>query len=274
MDQKLILITGATDGIGKQTALELARGGARLLLHGRSQSRLEATRDEVRDLVNGSVVEIVTADFSSLAEVRSMAEEVRARHGVIDVLINNAGLFMNQREISRDGYELTFAVNHLAPFLLTHLLLDALRAAPRARIVNVSSMGHLRGELDFDNLQAEKSFTPYGAYALSKLGNVLFTIELARRLREPITVNSLHPGVVSTKLLVDGVGMQGQDSLSQSAATSVFLATSSEVDEVSGRFFVRCREAEMHPAAARPEIASRFYELSAELTGIRGLPAA
>ncbi len=274
MQQKLILITGATDGIGKQTALELARDGARLLLHGRSQSRLEDTRDELQRLVPGSAVEIVTADFSSLADVRRMAGDV-ARHGALDVLINNAGVYMNEHAMSHDGHEMTFAVNHLAPFLLTHLLLDALRAAPRARIVNVSSVAQMRGVLDFENLRGEKSFAPYGAYALSKLGNVLFTVELARRLAgEPITVNVLHPGVVSTKLLTEGFRLQGQDSLSQGAATSVYLATSPEVADVSGRYFVRCLEAEMNPVVAHPEIASRFYELSAELTGIRGLPAA
>jgi retinol dehydrogenase 14 len=275
MQQKLILITGATDGIGKQTALELARGGARLVLHGRSQSKLEAARDEVQRLVAGSAVEIAAADFASLAEVRGMAEDVAARHGAIDVLINNAGVFMNQHAMSRDGHEMTFAVNHLAPFLLTHLLLDALRAAPRARIVNVSSVAHMRGVLDFENLHGEKDFAPYGAYALSKLANVLFTVELGRRLAgEPITVNALHPGVVSTKLLTEGFGMQGQESLSQGAATSVYLATSPEVDDGSGRYFVRCREAEMNPLAADPGMGRRLYELSAELTGIRALPAA
>jgi retinol dehydrogenase 14 len=275
MQQKLILVTGATDGIGKQTALELARDGVRLVLHGRSQSKLEATRDELQRLVAGSAVEIAAADFASLAEVRGMAEEVAARHGAIDVLINNAGAFMNQHALSRDGHEMTFAVNHLAPFLLTHLLLDALRAAPRARIVNVTSVAHMRGVLDFENLHGEKGFSPYGAYALSKLANVLFTVELARRLAgEPITVNALHPGVVSTKLLTEGFGMQGQESLSQGAATSVYLATSPEVADVSGLYFARCREAEMNPLAAHPGMGSRLYELSAELTGIRGLPAA
>ena len=274
MPQKLILVTGATDGIGKQTALELARDGARIVIHGRSQGKLEATRDELQRLVPGSAVEIATADFASLADVRRMAEDLAARHRAIDVLINNAGVYMNQHVISHDGHEMTFAVNHLAPFLLTHLLLDALRAAPRARIVNVSSVAHMRGVLDFENLRAEKGFAPYGAYALSKLANVLFTVELARRLAgESLTVNALHPGVVSTKLLTEGFGMQGQESLSQGAATSVYLATSPEVADVSGRYFVRCREAEMNPLAAHPGTASRFYELSAELTGIRGLPA-
>jgi NAD(P)-dependent dehydrogenase (short-subunit alcohol dehydrogenase family) len=275
MPQKLILVTGATDGIGKQTALELARDGARIVLHGRSQTKLEATRDELQRLVPGSAVEIAAADFASLADVRRMAEDVAARHPAIDVLINNAGVYMNQHATSHDGHEMTFAVNHLAPFLLTHLLLPALRAAPRARIVNVSSVAHMRGVLDFENLHGEKGFAPYGAYALSKLANVLFTVELARRLAgEPITVNALHPGVVSTKLLTEGFGMQGQESLTQGAATSVYLATSPAVADVSGLYFVRCREAEMNPLAAHPGMGSRFYELSAELTGIRGLPAA
>jgi NAD(P)-dependent dehydrogenase (short-subunit alcohol dehydrogenase family) len=272
MHHKLILVTGATDGIGKQTALELARRGARLLLHGRSPSKLAETRAEIEREAGDSVVETVAADFSSLAAVRAMAEGITARHGAIDVLVNNAGVFMNERRTSRDGHEMTLAVNHLAPFLLTHLLLDALRAATAARIVNVSSVAHLRGVLDLENLHGERSFAPYGAYALSKLANVLFTVELARRLAgEPITVNALHPGVVSTKLLVDGFGMHGQDSLSQGAATSVYLASAPEIAGVTGRYFVRCREAEMNPIAAHPGTGRALYELSAEMVGIPGL---
>jgi NAD(P)-dependent dehydrogenase (short-subunit alcohol dehydrogenase family) len=275
MSQKLILVTGATDGIGKQTALELARDGARIVIHGRSQNKVEATRDELQRLVPDSAIEVAVADFASLADVRRMAEDVAARHRAIDVLINNAGLYMNQHAMSHDGHEMTFAVNHLAPFLLTHLLLPGLRAAPGARIVNVSSVAHMRGVLDFENLRGEKGFAPYGSYAMSKLANVLFTVELARRLAgESITVNVLHPGVVSTKLLTEGFGMQGQESLYQGAATSVYLATSPEVADVSGRYFVRCREAEMSPLATDPEMGRKLYELSAELTGIRGLPAA
>lgn len=271
MHDKLMLITGATDGIGKQTALELAGRGARLILHGRSQERLEAVRADIARASRNSAIELARADLASLAEVRRLAGELCQRHRALDVLVNNAGVHMSEHRRSHDGHEMTFAVNHLAPFLLTHLLLGALRNAPQGRIVNVSSIAHTRGELDFENLQAERGFTPYGAYALSKLANVLFTVELARRLaRERITVNALHPGVVSTKLLTEGFGIYGQDSLDEGAATSVYLATAPELGEASGRYFVRCREADMNPIAADPDVGRRFYELSAELVGLQG----
>lgn len=275
MHDTLMLITGATDGIGKQTALELARRDARLILHGRNQDRLEAVRAEIQAATGNRAIELARADLASLAEVRRMAGELAGRHPALDVLVNNAGVYMSEHQRSHDGHEMTFAVNHLAPFLLTHLLLDALRNAPQGRIVNVSSVAHTRGELDFENLQAERGFTPYGAYALSKLANVLFTVELARRLAgERVTVNTLHPGVVSTKLLTEGFGISGQDSLDEGAATSVYLAIAPELADASGRYFVRCREADMNPIAADPDMGRRFYELSAELVGIQGVTRA
>ena len=271
---KLVLITGATSGIGRQTARDIAHRGHRLILHGRSQDSLEEAARELAEASGGEAPEVVCADLASLDGVRQMAEALRDRFAAIDVLVNNAGVYMNERRLTADGYEMTFAVNHLAPFLLTHLLLDQLRGAGgRARVVNVSSIAHNRGRLDFDNLQAELQFDPYEAYSRSKLANVLFTVELARRLgpEADVAVNALHPGVVSTKLLTEGFGVQGSDSLEEGARTSVYLATAPEVEGVSGRYFKDCRQAPMNPVARDEALSQKFYDVSCEMCGIEGL---
>lgn len=271
---KNILVTGATDGIGRQTAFELARAGHSLVIHGRNADKLRATRQDLVSRTDNQAITTAQGDFASLEDVRELAETLNARQEHFDVLLNNAGVYLNEYRKSADGFEATFAINHLAPFLLTHLLLDHLRDGVETRIVNVSSIAHSRAQLDFDNLNAEKGFSPYGSYALSKLANVLFTVELARRLPEGAntTVNALHPGVVSTKLLTEGFGMSGNDSLDEGAATSVMLATADAVSGVTGRYFSAQREANMNPIAKNLELTSRFYELSCELVGIDGLP--
>ncbi len=262
--QPHILLTGATDGIGRTAALELARRGARLLLHGRNAAKLQAIAGEVRAL--GAQVATIRADFASLAEVRAMAAEVLAEHAPIDVLVNNAGVYMTELRHTIDGFETTFAVNHLAPFLLTELLLPSLPA--HGRILNTSSIAHTRGELDFENLNAERGFDGYATYALSKLANVLHTVELARRLGPVPTVNALHPGVVSTKLLKKGFGIEGPDSLEQGAETTVFLALDPSVAEVTGRYFRQCREARTSTWAADAAACERFYEVSRTMVGL------
>jgi NAD(P)-dependent dehydrogenase (short-subunit alcohol dehydrogenase family) len=258
------LVTGASDGIGKQTALELQKKGIEVLVHGRSEARaIEA----VKSLGKGDW-EPVWGDLSSLKDVAAMADRVLAKHPVLDVLINNAGVFMKERQLTADGFELTMAVNHFGHFLLTHLLLPALKAAPKARIVHVSSMAHMRGALDLDDLTFERGFHGYTAYSASKLANVLFSNELARRLKETnVTSNSLHPGVIRTKLLATGFGMGGA-SLQSGAVTSVYCATASELDSVTGEYFSDGRKSQASSEGRDVKLQRAFYELSCKLTGV------
>lgn len=272
MDRQLILVTGATDGIGRETARELTRRGARVLVHGRNAGRVAATAAELGALA-GAPAETIVADLASLAAVRAMAAELAARGLRPEVLLHNAGVYMKQRERSVDGFEMTLAVNHLAPFLLTHLVLASAAGERVRRVVNVSSMAHNRGRIDLDDVQLLRApFNSYASYASSKLANVLFTVELARRLAgRGVTVNALHPGVSSTKLLTEGFEMEGSDSLAESAATSVLLCLDEGVATASGAYYVRGKLAAMHAVARDRELARRFYELSAQLTGAPAL---
>ncbi len=266
---KVMLITGSTDGIGRQTAIEVARAGAQVIVHGRSAERVEEARRAIGAAApDAPEPEGLVADFSSLAAVRRMAEAFRGRHAKLDVLINNAGVFETLRVESLDRLERTFAVNHLAHFLLTNLLLEPLRAAAPSRVVTVSSVAHNAGELDFDDLQAERSYDGYGAYASSKLANLLFANALARRVLDArITSNALHPGTVGTKLLRRGFG-HGGASVEEGARTGVYLALSREVDGVTGRYFSNRRPVRPSSAALDEALQERLWEVSERL--VRG----
>lgn len=270
----VVLVTGATDGIGKETALELARLGARVIIHGRSETRVAAAYEELQSVSEAPPPLPVIADFASLSQVRALALELARRGLPIDTLINNAGVYMKRRELSAEGIELTLAVNHFAHVLLTHLLLESAIGQSLTRIINLSSIAHTRAHIDLDDIDNTRTpFDDYQAYATSKFANVLFTVELARRLEaRGVKVNAVHPGVVSTKLLQTGFEMRGPDSLGKGARSSVMLAISPEYAHISGAYFVEGRESHMHRRASDEELAARYYELSAARVGVKALP--
>jgi len=277
---KTIVITGATSGIGRATALGLAKLDSRLILVGRDAGRAEETIAAIRKATGRKDVEIVRGDFARKEEVRRVADEIIDRCEAIHVLVNNAGVTLMKRTTTPDGLETTFAVNHLAYFLLTGLLLPRLlAAAPDARVVNVASDAHRWGPLDFDDLQNEREYKPLKVYGQSKTANVLFTRELARRLEGTgVAVNAVHPGAVATRLgrgsgpLYDllqraiGVFMRSPE---KGAACSIHVASAPELAGISGRYFADQREKEPRPHASDPELAARLWEVSEQLTGLR-----
>lgn len=269
----LVLLTGATDGIGLMTAELLLDAGARVIVHGRSPDRIESAVGTLRKKFGARVLSPVRADLSRLDDVRRMAAELAQRGHSLDVLLNNAGVFEKQQKRSADGFELTMAVNHFAPFVLTHALLETMPAL--SRVVNVSSVAHSRGRIDLaDVALTKRAFDGYGAYAASKLANVLFTTELARRTKaRGVAVNALHPGVVGTKLLTEGFGMSGNDTLEEASRTSVHVALSDEGKRVSGGYFSGGKLARASTTGTDAELARGFYEKSCELTGTKPLPA-
>ena len=272
--QQIILVTGSTDGLGKQTALALARQGVTVLLHGHNQQRLETTRREIQEATGNAHLETYLADFASLAEVRELAEAVQAQHPRLDMLINNAGIGAGKRgearrELSRDGYELRFAANYLAPFLLTHLLLPCLRRTPPSRILNVASVG--QSPLDFSDVMLERRYDPMQAYSQSKLALVMFTFDLAEALKgEQMTVNCLHPAsLMNTKMVYEWFGSP-LSTVEEGLDAVMYLATSPALDKVTGKYFDQQREARAHPQAYDLAVRRRLRQLSEQLTGLHG----
>jgi len=262
MTNKTILITGSTDGIGKQTAIELARFGSRIIIHGRNELRCQETATELISVTGNPNIKFVAADLSSLSQVKEMANLINSKYERLDVLINNAGVFENEKIFTTDEYEMTFGVNHLAHFLLSNLLLDLLKTSTPSRIINVSSIAHTNCDFDLENLNSEKYFNSYNAYAISKAENILFTYRLAEDLKgTDVAINSLHPGVITTKLLQKGFNMQGA-SLGEGASTSVYLASFPEVDGVSGKYFIDSEERSSATFTYDTELQGKLWDLS------------
>lgn len=254
---KTILVTGSSDGIGLETALELASRGHAVVLHGRNEEKVRRARDVIQSAAPDAVLHTVHADLADPDAVALMAQGLAARLPKLDVLINNAGVYMTGRRVSKAGFEMTLAVNYIAHFLLTVLLLPLLKKSSEPRVVTVSSIAHTRGSIDFDNLNGERHFDAYHAYANSKLADALFANELARR--EPwLASNSLHPGVIDTKLLHTGFGATG-DSVAVGARIPVYLATSPEVKSISGKYFDDCAAIQPAPLASDRKLAEALW---------------
>lgn len=254
---RTILVTGATDGIGLETVLQLARRGHEVVLHGRNAEKLARARELIQRAVPQAVLPGVHADLADLDAVAGMAQQLAARLPRLDVLINNAGVYMTEHKKSAAGYEMTLAVNYLAPFLLTLLLLPQLKKSAGPRVVTVSSVAHQSGRIDFDNLNSERHFDAYQAYANSKLADALFARELARR-ELWLCSNSLHPGVIDTKLLHAGFSMTGA-SVADGARTPVFLATSPDVQGVSGEYFDHCSAVSASPQVTDRQLGAALW---------------
>src|SRR5213594_3645650 len=272
MEDRVLLVTGANSGIGKATALGLTRLGGTIVMACRSATRGEAARqDIVRDSGNSKVyLEIV--DLASEDSTRSFAEEFTRKYPRLDVLINNAGVYTPHREVTPDGLERTFEVNYLSRFLLTHLLLDLLKKSAPSRIVHVSSSAHSGGTIHFDDLQSEQRYGGFGAYGQSKLAQILFTQELARRLQGTrVTVNACHPGVIRTNLGMGGTSTVVRfvrmffKSPEKGAETPIYLAVSPEVERVTGQYFANKHVREPSRAAQDPNVARRLFDVSKEL---------
>ncbi|GCE21236.1 SDR family oxidoreductase [Dictyobacter kobayashii] len=270
MQGRVCLITGANNGIGKVTALELAKRGATVIMVSRNRAKGEAAQAEVKAQSGNDKVDLLTADMSSLASVRQLSQEVHEKYPQLHVLLNNAGGMNNKREVSVDGIERTFATNYVGPFLLTNLLLDLLKASAPARIINVSSTAHKMGSIDFDDLQSEKRYRAFPVYGTSKLALTLFTYELARRLEGTgVTVNNLHPGVVGTSFFGDGLlGRLSKLVMltpEKGAQTSIYLATSPEVDNVTGKYFDKSKATPSSKASYDEQAGKRLWQVTEQL---------
>lgn len=279
MQNKTIIVTGATSGIGRITALELAKKGATIVLAVRNESKAKKAVANIRREAGHDRVDYLTVDFASQASIRQMASQFLAQYDRLDILINNHGKVNILRQETKDGIEETFAVNHLGYFLLTNLLLERIIASAPARIINVSSGSHHDGRIDFNNLQLQKGYSWSRAYGNSKLANILFTIELAERLKGTgVTANALHPGWVATNIGANNVPIFGRIgkaiinltaiSPEKGAETTIYLATSPEVADVSGQYFYKCKPAQTTAAAQDKEVARQLWEVSEKLVGL------
>ena len=261
LKNKIILLTGATDGIGKQTAFELAEKSAILLMHGKNLSKGLKIKDEIIAKTANKNIFYFNADFTSFKEIEKLSNEIHKQFSHIDILINNAGVFENEKVILKNGMEKTFMVNHLATFSLTMKLLDLLEQSKNARIINVSSMAHANS-IDFENLNAENYYSGENAYSLSKLCNILFTYELDSKLgNKNITVNAVHPGVINTKLLIAGWGECG-NSPDESAKHILYLADTDELNATGGKYFMNDKITKSTDISYNTDIWKKLWNIS------------
>ncbi len=284
MNGKICLVTGGTNGIGKATAEALAQMGATVVIVGRDAQKAAQVTEEIRAASDNQNVDWLLADLSSQQDIRHLAIEFKSKYSQLHVLLNNAGAVFMKRQLSVEGIEMTFAVNHLASFLLTDLLLDTIKASAPARIINVSSDVHASGKIEFDNLQGERAYSPK-AYDNSKLANILFTMELAHHLEGTgVTVNALYPGFVATGFaknngrviaaLVSIFAPLVARSPAKGAETSIYLASSAEVESITGKYFVDCKVTQPAPQATDGAVAKKLWDVSAEMVHLaEGLPA-
>jgi NAD(P)-dependent dehydrogenase (short-subunit alcohol dehydrogenase family) len=280
MRTSVCLITGATEGVGKATAIELAKKGFTVVLAARNAVKAETVKAEIA-ATSGGEVDILLADLTSLKAVRRLAETFKARYPRLDVLINNAGVFVPDRKLTEDGFEATYQINYLSGFLLTQLLLDSLERSRQGRVINLSSSVYAVGKFDEGNLQSEKGYSVFGAYSSSKLFVLLSSLELAERLKATaITVNAVHPGVVRTQMMLRAPGafrvvswlaLPIAISPQKGAATSVYLATSPEVEAVTGRYFAGGKPADIKCKFNTAPTRRRLWEVSAGSLHDRGL---
>ncbi len=279
MQGKVCLVTGATSGIGQVTARELAKRGATVVVVGRSRQKAAATVDEIKSRTGNENVEYLLADLSSQQEIWGLASEFKARYDRLDVLVNNAGAVFSEYGETEDGIERTFAVNHLNYFLLTNLLLDLLKAGAPSRIINVASGAHQGAELDFEDLGTKRNYGFMRAYGRSKLANIMFTYELARRLDGTgVTANALHPGAVATNFGSNNAVWYARPILAlfrlfattaeKGAETSIYLASSPEVEGVTGQYFANKKSVSSSKASYEEEAARGLWRISEDMTGL------
>src|SRR5690349_15691841 len=276
MRDKVVMVTGANSGIGKAASLALAKMGATIVMVSRNKERGEAARSQIMRESRNNSVDLLIADLSSLESVRTLASEFQKKYSKLHVLINNAGLFNQRRRVTTDGYENTFATNYLAPFLLTNLQLDLLKASTPSRIINVSSLGHYNGHINFDDLNLEKEYGGWKAYGQSKLALILFTHELAKKLQGTgVTVNAVHPGTVATNIWSRPFGPVGfimalpklfMTSPERGAETIVYLASSPDANGLNGEYLEKLKVKKSSDESYNEEIAQRLWDVSAKLT--------
>jgi NAD(P)-dependent dehydrogenase (short-subunit alcohol dehydrogenase family) len=280
MDGKICMVTGATSGIGFYTALEIAKMGASVIIIGRVEDRCVATVNHIQEESANDSISYLLADLSSQEQIRGITDKFYQQHDHLNVLVNNAGGVFLRRKLSADGIEMTFALNHLAYFLLTLLLLDALKASPNSRVVNVSSGSHLHEHIDFDDLQLSRFYNPMRAYGRSKLANILFTNELVRQVNGThVTANALTPGMVATDiwkkvnpaltpLLFPFINWMGKTS-QEGAQTSIYLATSLELDGITGKYFANQKQVNSGKSTYDVNSAQQLWQISLNLVGLK-----